>query len=403
MKKTVLRIAVLVMLMLFIYPSMVFAEEISYAYVAFEEEAYADEVAEVEWQLVRVPLDSPDDFFIRVWGDVTVNMVNNRNWTWIADPRHIRWMEGLGADISFFNSINDVLLSTPQLSYVMDRWNWNVETFMELDMPTIHFFTDANARIEFDFYTATLLTLSWGGIIERDTEMSDGVFTPGASITLPGSPSLTAIYIRGAYGPGNPVEYGHALFLIEVLGEDGRRAPTYSHHVADNTPSPWAVQYISRANELGILPEFMDRSLRRPINRGEFAAFAVYLYESVTGDEIEGRTYFVDTVDVNAQKLGYLGVISGDIYGNFIPGGLLTREMAAILATRIASNLGVYLPSAATNFEDSYLISDWARDAVAQVVGAGIIGTQGGVFEPRRLITREEFIIMTVTLYDLLR
>ena len=285
----------------------------------------------------------------------------------------------------------------------MTTWGWNVETFWELDMPTIHFFAEANARIVFDFYTMTLLALSWGGDAEREAEVMGGVFLPGASVTLPGSPSFTAIYVRGAYGPGNPVEYGHALILIEVLGEDGRRAPAYSHNPRDNVPSPWAAQSVLRASELGILPEYMDRSLRRLLNRVELASFAVHLYEAVTQSEIAGRVFFNDTIDVNAQKLGFLGVILGDAHGNFNPGGLVTREQAAILATRIAAAKGLRLTSAYTYIADSGQISDWAYDAVRQAIGAGIMSAPDGFFEPFNFVTREEFIVMMVMLYDLMR
>ena len=407
MRKTVLRIAALLILVLAINPVLIFAEESGYEYEAYEdyeEEAGAmDDVYEVTWQQIRVPLDSPRDFFIRVLGEVEVNRRNGRNWIWITEPPHIRWMEGLGADTSFFYSISNALLSTPQLHYAMTGWHWTVGTFWDLDMPTIHFFVEANTRVVFDFHAMTLMTLSWGSEAELEAEIASGLFLPGASITMPDGPSFTAVYVRGAYGPGNPIEFGHALILIEVLGEDGRRAPVYSHNPQDNIPSSWAQESVSRASELGILPEYMDRSLRRPLSRIELASFTVHFYEAITQSEIAGRTYFNDTIDVNAQKVGFLGVIAKNEYGNFNPGGLVTREQAAALAVRIASVFGLRLPSTDTYITDSGLISYWAYDAVRQAIGAGIMSAPDNFFDPQVFITREEFITMVVALYDLMR
>ena len=404
MKKTVLCIAALLFLVLALNPTNVFALDADYEQVEYEAEEIAEDNAdEVIWRTIRVPLDSPREFVMRVQGGFTVNTINNRNWIWIVHPLHLQWLTSLNIDVSFFNCINDAMLSTPQLHYAMNAWNWDVETFWDLDMPTIHFFAEPYAQVVFDFHTMMLQSISWGGEATREAELTGGVFAPGSSITLPGSPSFTAMYVRGAYGPGNPVEYGHALILVEVLGEDGRRAPAYSHDPQDNIPSPWAAQSIIRANELGILPEFMDRSLRRPINRNEVANFAVILYETITQSEITGRADFNDTTDINAQKLGYLGVLTGDDYGNFNPVSLVSREQAAILITRTANALGLVLPSTDIYIADYELISEWAVEAVAHAIAMGFMSLEDGFFDPQDLTSREEFIVMVVHLYDLLR
>ena len=98
MKKTVLRIAALLFLMHAINPVLVFAEEAGYEYEAYE--VYEEEVvAEITWQQIRVPLDSPLNFFLRAEGEVTVNTKNDRNWLWILHPFHINWLENQGVNM----------------------------------------------------------------------------------------------------------------------------------------------------------------------------------------------------------------------------------------------------------------------------------------------------------------
>ena len=397
MKKGFLRVMSLSVLMLAISISIVYAEEASYEYA--EETGYEY----VEWQPIRANVDSPSEFFFRVEGAVSVNQVNERSWFWITDVWRIWALEDQGYDITFFQSVDDVLLSVPQMEYVLETWHWNSMTFLYLDMPTMHLTATPNARIELDFYAESLMTLSWGGDARRETEMTGNLIAPGASVTLPGAPSLTAIYFQVSYGSGNPVQWGHVLLLVEVLGEDGRRAPSYSFNPQDHIPSDFAAASIHLANELGILPEFFDRSFRRPISRIEFATLGVNLHELISQREIIGRVEFYDTVDVNAQKMGFLGVMTENEFGNFTPNGSVTREQAALLITRLATVLNIQLPNAYGTFVDAEEIAGWAQDAARQVIGAGIMEAREGAFEPAREPTREEVIVMMVRLFELQR
>ena len=410
MKKRFLRIAAMVALVLALSPSMVFAEETDYEYVAYENDndvyddaepaEEAEEQPEIVWHPVLANVYSHQEFFFRVGGNFTISQVNERDEVWIVDMWHLRALIDADFDMWYFQGIDEAMSTNPQLEYLLDSWEWAASTFGVLDMPTMRLVTSAYTRIEFDFYAESLKVLSWGGEAQQDTEMVGDIIAPGASVTLPGAPSLTAVYFQVAYGPGNPVESGHVLLLIEVIGEDGRRAPTYSFNPQDHIPSEWAAQSISRSNELGILPEFMDRSLRRRISRLEFATLAVNIYETAMQREIAGRAQFNDTEDINAGKIGFLGVMTENEFGNFSPSNPVTREQAALLITRLASVMGTHLPAGDGNFNDAGQIQAWAREAVLQVTGAGIMSAPDGSFEPTRILTREETIVMMLRLFD---
>ena len=423
MKQGVLRTLALAVLLLVISPGIVFAEETTYEYVTYDayeiyevpedEPVMYDDVehiwqAEIHhepvWQTIQANVASPQGFFFRIEGGAAISFVNEHDgWHWLIPPWLLANLEREGFDISYFRNSEEAMDSIPQLEYVFSTWAWGPEIIAILDMPALQLRANANARIEFDFYAESLMTLSWGGDAHVEMErVTGGFIAPGASVTLPGSPSFTAVYFHVAYGPGNPMEYGHVLLFLEVFGEDGRRALAYSFNPQDHIPSDFAAPSIYRAVELGILPEFFDRSLRKPINRLEFATLAVYLHEAVMQREIAGRAHFNDTADINAGKMGFLGVMTENEFGNFSPRSPVTREQAALLISRLATVSGLHLPVVDGRFADSELIAGWAQEAALQVFGAGIITAQYGLFEPNRVLTREETIVMMVRLFDLL-
>jgi len=170
---------------------------------------------------------------------------------------------------------------------------------------------------------------------------------------------------------------------------------------ASTQPSPWAVDYVERAIELSIVPQNLQANYTQPTTRAEFAALAVTLYEKVTGSTVTGRMRFNDTVDIDVQKAGYLGVTTGVGNGNFNPNGQLTREQAAVMLARLANVIGQPLPQSAPTFADNWQLSVWAYEAVGQVQAAGIMGGVGdNRFAPSGNYTREQSIVTILRLFE---
>ena len=103
------------------------------------------------------------------------------------------------------------------------------------------------------------------------------------------------------------------------------------------TANTWAHESINTAFTHGLIPHSLQSNYTRATTRAEFAAFAVALYETATGREITERTEFIDTNDINVQKMGGLGVVTGVGGGNFAPNDILTREQSAVMLARLAS------------------------------------------------------------------
>ena len=110
---------------------------------------------------------------------------------------------------------------------------------------------------------------------------------------------------------------------------------------------------------------------------------------------------FNDTNDINVQKVGYLGIVTGVGYGNFAPNNTLTREQATVMIARLAYAVGQPLPQAAPTFADNAATSSWAVDSVGQIQAAGIMsGVGDNRFDPQGTFTREQSIITMLLLFE---
>jgi len=173
-------------------------------------------------------------------------------------------------------------------------------------------------------------------------------------------------------------------------------------------PSAWAAEQVAAAVSANLVPQNLQSRFTQPITRAEFAALAVELYETVTGKEVAGRMSFNDTDDINVEKIGYLGVVTGVGGGNFNPNDSLTREQAAVMLTNLAEAIGNPLPlwlmGLAPNvaIADYDHISSWAVGSVEQIYATGIMSGIGGrLFAPQNPYTREQSIVTIMRLFDM--
>ena len=177
-----------------------------------------------------------------------------------------------------------------------------------------------------------------------------------------------------------------------------------------HTASGWAQEDINRAFALGLIPPHLQGQYNQATTRAEFTAFAVVLFEMVTDMEITGRMVFNDTTDINVQKMGYLGVVSGVGGGNFAPDRGISRQEAAAMLYRLANAIiiandtwieGWGSPNDPT-FADAYAISGWARRAVTNLQGTGIMtGVSNNMFAPQGDYTRQQSIITMLRLFNI--
>jgi len=202
--------------------------------------------------------------------------------------------------------------------------------------------------------------------------------------------------------------------------------------------SSWASAELEKADALGLIPDSLKSAdLTKPITRAEFAAIAVKVYESLTGEKTTpsaGGT-FTDTKDTEVLKAHNTGLMMGISSApgvpatKFEPNTILNRETAATALTRVLKR--AYIPgwsfetdgnfklnyTKPAAFADDAHISGWAKDSVYFMAANGIIkGKDAGknLFAPKEVATagqavgfanatREEAIIIGLRLVENLK
>lgn len=170
----------------------------------------------------------------------------------------------------------------------------------------------------------------------------------------------------------------------------------------NNAPSEWSKSEVERAISLGLVPSSLQARYTEPMTRAEFCAVAVLVYEIASGNIINYRRAFRDTIDVNVQKMGGLGVISGIGDNLFAPDDKLTRQEAATILSRLMVELSVPLVTRSPGFADNAEIAGWAFTAVGQMQATGImVGTGNNRFSPLLHYSIEQGIYTLLKVYDL--
>ncbi len=135
----------------------------------------------------------------------------------------------------------------------------------------------------------------------------------------------------------------------------------------------------------------------RNITREEFVkllceAFGFGTANSVvTFEDVKADDWFAPYV-ARAVELDVIKGISDTEFGS---GVLISREDMAVLIHRALSVAGKELQGEGVDFADGYTVSDYAKESVSALAGAGIInGIGDGVFAPKSYATRAQAAVI---------
>lgn len=170
--------------------------------------------------------------------------------------------------------------------------------------------------------------------------------------------------------------------------------------------SEWAGIELEKAEELGLVPDILKNAvMTEPITRLEFAAVAVKVYENLSATKALPATVnpFTDCKDTEMLKAYNVGITDGTSKTTFTPNGLLNREQAATMLTRVFKRstipgwsltedsdfpLNYSKPDA---FNDDLRISGWAKDSVYFMAANKIVnGVGNNNFAPKNTTSAEE-------------
>lgn len=190
--------------------------------------------------------------------------------------------------------------------------------------------------------------------------------------------------------------------------------PEYVPYYDLEYASEWAVPELETGWELGIRLDNIagERyNFNQPMLREDFCELAVQLLDAL-GDnkDVSGEVLkFSDTLNPNIERLTKLGIIEGYPDGTFRPGNDISREEAAVILHRLANHLSNILnveitENEATEYKDSDLISEWAKEGVDFVSDIGVMqGVGEEKFDPAGIYTREQSAATMVRMHNLFK
>jgi len=160
--------------------------------------------------------------------------------------------------------------------------------------------------------------------------------------------------------------------------------------------SHWAKEDIIMVAGMGAITGYTDGSFKpdNKITRAEFVKILSGMLSLPDGSgekfsDVPSDKWFFPYVYA-ASSYGIINGISEDRFG---PDEMITREDASVIIYRALSKKGVSF-SANLAFNDNKQISDYAKEAVANLSGGEIIKGSGGLFRPKDTLSRAETVAM---------
>ncbi len=198
------------------------------------------------------------------------------------------------------------------------------------------------------------------------------------------------------------IERSHMISLLNA----------YASAAGSGTPagpqvSGWAKDRVALAEKTGLVPAGLGSNYQANITRAQFAAAAVKLYESMSGEKAPAVTEnpFNDTSDPVTLQAASLGFVSGMGEGKFAPDAPVTREQMSVMLSSVYTRLGGEIPAvSATAFADDGSVSGWAKNAVAFMNGREIISGVGeNKYNPKGNATIEQALAVSLKMFQTLK
>ena len=200
------------------------------------------------------------------------------------------------------------------------------------------------------------------------------------------------------------VVYAEAGEAVPV--DDGTEAPAAEENKTDIS-GHWAESMIQNAMQKGIMTG---------VGNGDFAPNAAMtrgmlitalgrmdgvkagMYQGGSFADVKEDDYFAPFVAWAVVE----DIASGMSETAFAPNAEVTREQLAVFLYNYAQKKGIALTGESKAFIDADSISDWAKDAVAALTGAGLLnGRPDGSFDAKGKATRAEVATVLVKLAEM--
>ena len=204
-------------------------------------------------------------------------------------------------------------------------------------------------------------------------------------------------YTVTANGGQLGIEYVDNMLVFAPVGSGTYdiTSKNAAYEDADNTA--WATDAIYKAVEKNVLQPVERGSFGAgvSINRGELVSAIVKALglSAESGTPFEdvpaGNKYFSEIT--TAKKLGIVNGVDGK---NFLPDSQITRQDMSVVIYNALKAKGSALQSGNEVFSDDSQISDYAKEAVYLLAGAGFVKGRDTGFAPLANMTRAEAAVL---------
>lgn len=231
------------------------------------------------------------------------------------------------------------------------------------------------------------------------------VLTASLMLTTVGKAAGPALESTFTAAPDMEVEAISAPVPEIGGGTDEGPLPDIAAVYADVSEADWyypALNWCEERELLRGIPLYGSFQSGVPVTRAMFTVMLVNLLEPNAvwaGDcvysDVQPGAYYYGPV----SWAGNAGMASGYGDGSFRPGGILTRQQAALLLEKAARSLGYdTAPASSARFmacTDAGTIEPYARDAVKWCLQTGILaGTSAKTIDPQGRLTRAQAVRM---------
>ncbi|MDL2273802.1 WG repeat-containing protein [Oscillospiraceae bacterium OttesenSCG-928-G22] len=266
-----------------------------------------------------------------------------------------------------------------------------------------------------DGFAAVKFGGKWGYIKRDGTLLTSYAFDEAG----PFSGGLAPVKTGGRYTFIHPDGALLSAFSFDAVGtpsdglcpvaKGGKYALFHDGTAAVNTSpfigaSAWALPELNEAAEAGMTASVdasADYSLL--VTRETLAELAMTFYELAGGAPPSGdiKNPFADTSNAAVIRAFGLGIVTGRSPTAYRPDDPVTREELCVILSRLVKTLGVTLKEGTPlSFSDGAKISPWAKSAVSEISGAGLVkGYSDGTFRPSAGTTIEQAVLVLYRLF----
>jgi len=217
------------------------------------------------------------------------------------------------------------------------------------------------------------------------------------------SPLVSNVYFVPKTGYAGAVTLSYTGYSVGGTAYTGKIIITVESGVPFSdmkTGYDWAATAVSYLHSSGIVKGSDDGKYHPAdnIKRGDFIlmvtrAFGLQSYSTENFPDVPMGVYYYSAI----ASAKYYGIVTGS-GGLFYPASHITRQDAMVIIARTLDVCGHYIAPGSeadlARFADASQISDYAADAMASLVRAGIITGSGGRLNPKANITRAEMAVM---------